>query len=277
VKQIRSLVPPIIPAISEGFRIGVTEQPYKIPYYAALLRLLYEQDEHSASEGPSLGKQILEDYWKGFQAFLDKLAWRETRLCIQFFAHLTVAGVISSESMFSLLQSFTTVLDEFGVSHGRAKKAALCAAEGLMIGGPILKPHSASAVTDIINAIQTYNESSAAAKWLVQPSVSTEIAAELLDISLAVLKVSDSSDFAETVYSYQQPYSHFPSLDPAVSVTFSLPSVLVPPEIIELDGLSTDSGEDAQVKKEEWPEFFPHLFPNDVRQSFISHLASVSN
>jgi hypothetical protein len=44
-----------------------------------------------------------------------------------------MAKVISIESMLSLLQSFTAVLDEFGVSHGRAKRAALCAAEGLMI------------------------------------------------------------------------------------------------------------------------------------------------
>lgn len=102
------------------------------------------------SDGPSLGKQILEDFWKGFQAYLDKLMWREMRLCvsaaglcgtsklftfmkIHFFAHLTVAKLVSTESMLALLQSFTAVLDEFGVSHGRAKKAAVCAAEGLMI------------------------------------------------------------------------------------------------------------------------------------------------
>jgi len=35
--------------------------------------------------------------------------------------------------MISLLQSFVAVLDEFGVSHGRAKKAALAAGEGLII------------------------------------------------------------------------------------------------------------------------------------------------
>lgn len=35
--------------------------------------------------------------------------------------------------MFSLLRSFTAVLDEFGVSNGRAKQAALCAGEGLLI------------------------------------------------------------------------------------------------------------------------------------------------
>jgi nuclear cap-binding protein subunit 1 len=56
-----------------------------------------------------------------------------TRAQIHFFSHLTMAKVISVESMFSLLQSFTAVLDEFGVSHGRAKRAALCAAEGLVI------------------------------------------------------------------------------------------------------------------------------------------------
>jgi hypothetical protein len=27
---------------------------------------------------------VLDDFWKGFQAYLDKLAWRETRLCVRF-------------------------------------------------------------------------------------------------------------------------------------------------------------------------------------------------
>ena len=43
-----------------------------------------------------------------------------------------MARMISPDSMISLLQAFTSVLDEFGVSHGRAKRAAMCAAEGLM-------------------------------------------------------------------------------------------------------------------------------------------------
>lgn len=34
--------------------------------------------------------------------------------------------------MLSLLRSFVAVLDEFGVSHARAKNAALCATEGLL-------------------------------------------------------------------------------------------------------------------------------------------------
>jgi nuclear cap-binding protein subunit 1 len=60
---------------------------------------------------------------------------------IHFFAHLTVANLISAESMVSLLQSFTAVLDEFGVSLSRAKRAALCAGEGLIIVCPSISPH----------------------------------------------------------------------------------------------------------------------------------------
>ena len=55
---------------------------------------------------------------------------------IHLFAHLTIAEVITTQTMFELLRSFAAVLDEFGVSHGRAKKAALCASEGLMIVRP---------------------------------------------------------------------------------------------------------------------------------------------
>lgn len=44
-----------------------------------------------------------------------------------------MAGLVSSQTLFELLRSFTAVLQEFGVSHGRAMKAGLCASEGLMI------------------------------------------------------------------------------------------------------------------------------------------------
>lgn len=72
-------------------RNSVTEQPYKIAYYAALLRLLHdpapsEAEEIQASGSsalPSLGKLVLEDFWKGFQGYLDKLAWRDIRLCVR--------------------------------------------------------------------------------------------------------------------------------------------------------------------------------------------------
>ncbi|KAJ7762752.1 MIF4G like-domain-containing protein [Mycena maculata] len=272
-KQIRESTPHVIPNLSEAFRIAVTEQPYKIPYYAALLRRLHDSPEEDAgdtSDISSLGKQILEDFWKGFQAYLDKLAWRETRLCIHFFAHLAVAKLIATDSLFGLLQSFTAVLEEFGVSHGRAKKAAVCAAEGLMIAGPALKSTSAEHVQEIINAIQAYNDTVTSPKLLVGPVLklySDEVSSnadELLDTVLQTLRILDESDFAETASSFSQPYTGYEDPDPATFTPYNLPSVLVPPEVIELDGLSTDSGEDAQVKKEEWPEYFLPLFDNDI-------------
>ncbi|EIN10194.1 hypothetical protein PUNSTDRAFT_43188 [Punctularia strigosozonata HHB-11173 SS5] len=262
-QQIREEGESNIPAVAEGFRIGVTEQPFKIPHYAALLRMLYDEPN------PSLGKQVLDDFWKGFQAFLDKLAWRETRLCVHFFAHLTLASVISPSSMFALLQSFVAVLDEFGVSQGRGKKAALCAAEGLMRAGPALVEDSSTNVNEIISAIQTYVDSVPASKRLVQPLVrlhtdsDSENAAELLDAALAALSALSASDppFAETSAVFLQPYLTLP---PFTADLFQLPSVLVPPEVIELDGMATEEGEDAPVKKEEWPEYYVRLFENEV-------------
>lgn len=275
-KQIQENTSSMLSAVSEGIRVAVTEQPYKIPYYAALLRLLHEPsppsgDTSATPPSPSLGKQVLEDFWKGFQGYLDKLSWRDVRLCIHFFAHLTVAQVISTESMAALLQSFAAVLDEFGVSYGRGKHAALCAAEGLMIAGAVIQKSLSSNTTEIIAAIQTFSEPIGSSKNLVQPitslhsqSVVLDHADEVLDSALAVLKSSEASEFADPPGSFPQPYLEYDDLDPAASPPFELPTILVPPEVIELDGLASDASEDVQVKKEEWPEFWFRLFDNSV-------------
>jgi nuclear cap-binding protein subunit 1 len=61
-------------------------------------------------------------------------------------------------------------------------------------------------------------------------------------------------------------------------VPFDLPSVLVPPEVIELEVLSPESSEDAPIKKEEWPEYMLRLFDNDVGNSSLpSWLANASS
>lgn len=69
-------------APSDLVNSSVTEQPYKTPYYAALLRLLHDPSDVGIPEETPLGRLILEDFWKGFQGYLDKVAWRETRLCV---------------------------------------------------------------------------------------------------------------------------------------------------------------------------------------------------
>ncbi|KAJ3496811.1 hypothetical protein NLJ89_g10434 [Agrocybe chaxingu] len=270
-QQIRDQVPRNIPNLAEAFRIAVTEQPYKIPFYAALLRLLHNPSDHGIPDESPVGRLVLEDFWKGFQAFVDTVSWRETRLCIHFFAHLTVAKVISVESMFSLLRSFTAVFDEFGVSHGRAKKAALCAGEGLLIAGPILKAHSSTSVDEIINAIQAYTDTTTQQKWLVSPAtrissqtIPHDANVELLDILLSSLVLLNKSNFNDTADCVPQPYKAYPDLDPTLVKPYDLPVVLVPPEVIELESIPADSGEEAQVKKEEWPEFYVRLFPSDI-------------
>src|ERR1700676_5338391 len=79
------------------------------------------------------------------------------------------------------------------------------------------------------------------------------------------LQTLDSTDFADSLTSFPQPYSEYAELDSSTSPLFNLPSVLVPPEIIELDGLSTSVGEDSQAKKDDWPEYFQRLFDAGVR------------
>ncbi|KAF5363779.1 hypothetical protein D9756_000886 [Leucocoprinus leucothites] len=256
-KQIREHQPLNIPNISEAFRISVTEQPYKIPFYTALLRNLYNTPDPAQSDAPVLGRLILEDFWKGFQGYLDKVAWRETRLCIQFFAHLTVAGLISPESMTSLLQSFVAVLDEFGVSHGRAKKAGLSAGEGLFIAGSVLKAHSPSSVNDMITAIHTYSESTTNAKWLVA------LNSRVLDSLLTALNTLNEGDFSGITDCLPQPYLRDGAADLEIA-KYDLPSVLVPPEIIEVEGITSETGSEAQIKKEEWPEYYFRVFTSEV-------------
>ncbi|KAF9645332.1 hypothetical protein BDM02DRAFT_3101505, partial [Thelephora ganbajun] len=261
-----------IPFVAECIRVGVTEQPHKIPYYAALLKILHEPPPPEIApgfpEGVSLGRSLLEDFWKGFQGYLDQLAWREIRLCIQFFAHLTTANIISAQSMISLLLSFTTVLDEFGVSQGRAKRAALCTVEGLLMAGRALKDHSVASVLDIINAVQAYVDTTTSSKSLVQPIVRFHALAEpiegsieILDCGLAAMKTLNSQDFVNLSDVFPQPYLDGPEL---VLPPFDLPSVLVPPEVVEMDTFGESSSEEAQVRREEWPEYHLILFDNDV-------------
>ena len=84
-----------------------------------------------------------------------------------------------------------------------------------------------------------------------------------MDCALAALQALNGKDFAQTAESVPQPYMDSP---PLTESSYDLPSVLVPPEIVEVDSLTTESGEDAQPKKEEWPQCYIRLFDDDVRR-----------
>jgi hypothetical protein len=74
------------------FYCSVTEQPFKIPFYAALLRSLYEPvvkteedvktENETESDDKTVGAKILDEFVRGFLSYLDSAAWRETRFCV---------------------------------------------------------------------------------------------------------------------------------------------------------------------------------------------------
>lgn len=84
---------------------------------------------------------------------------------------------------------------------------------------------------------------------------------------MTTLRKLNESDFSEIENCLPRPYTVYPPYDPSVLQPYALPSVLVPPEAIEMDALSP-GGEETQVKKDEWPEYFPRLFPSDVSPDF---------
>lgn len=75
------------------------------------------------------------------------------------------------------------------------------------------------------------------------------------------MKTLNSQDFANLSDVFPQPYLDGPE---SVLPPFDLPSVLVPPEVVEMDSLGEGSSEEVQVKKEEWPEYHLTLFDNEV-------------
>ena len=88
---------------------------------------------------------------------------------------------------------------------------------------------------------------------------------------LATLRKLNESDFQETENCLPRPYAVYPPFEPSVLQPYVLPSLLVPPEAIEMDTLSSGAEEEeSPVKKDEWPEFFLRLFPSDVSPDFTN-------
>lgn len=75
------------------------------------------------------------------------------------------------------------------------------------------------------------------------------------------MKTLNSQDFENLSNVFPQPYLEGPE---SALPPFDLPSVLVPPEVLEMDALGESSSEEVQVRKEEWPEYHLTLFDNDV-------------
>ncbi|KAG9017386.1 hypothetical protein FRB95_000806 [Tulasnella sp. JGI-2019a] len=269
-------------AIAEGLRIGVTELPFKIPFYAYLLCYL---DADSAQEptGDSRSQltSVLEDFVKGFQGYLDSLKWRELRLCIQFFGHLVSMQVVAPASLLAVLKSFTAVLDEPGVSYSRARQAGLCAGEGLLRAGVVLHTHDATSVNDIITALKAFADGSSQAKSLVAPLVRSydrlgDVSEELPDCKETIgclvksLTHMQDSSFQRRPAALPEPLP--PVMTPGIEpLLFELSAVLVPPDALDLEGEEIGAPapvlEDGQPKpplKQDVPYVYLSIFPSDM-------------
>ena len=75
--------------------------------------------EQEEQEFVNVGKEIVEDLIKSFQSFLDERKWKSVRYSVILFSQLTCLPVqsplIASTSLFTLLSSFLSVLDEPGL------------------------------------------------------------------------------------------------------------------------------------------------------------------
>ncbi|KIY47596.1 hypothetical protein FISHEDRAFT_45060 [Fistulina hepatica ATCC 64428] len=245
-----------VTALGDALRIAITEQPFKIPFYVPLIRLMYF--ENNGDHG--LGRRVVEELWRGCQAALDGLAradgraWPAVRAHVAFFAHLSVAGLVDATSYAGLLRALAAVLDEVAVSHARAKRVAVCAAEGALAAAPVL---DTSVRAEIATAIQSCADTVRAMHTVVRPLPAPEAADELLDVLLAVLRAEDTDG---DEYVFPRPYLRIAadSSLPSDFVPFSLPVVLVPPEVVDLDEGAVDTSRD------DWPEYYLRLFGNDV-------------
>ncbi|KAG8851988.1 hypothetical protein FRB96_009004 [Tulasnella sp. 330] len=269
-------------AIAEGLRTGVTELPFKIPFYAYLLSYLDADLAQEPSDGPRTQLTgVLDDFVKGFQAYVDSLKWRELRLCIQFFAHLVSLRVVAPASLLAVLKSFIAVLDEPGVSYTRARQAGLCAGEGVLRAGVALHAHDAAGVNDLIAALKAFSDGSSQAKSLVAPLVRSydnpeDVEVDLPDcketIQCLVKSLVDMQDASFERRPAALPEPLPPVMAPGVEpLLFELSAVLVPPDALDLEGEEISASgpvvEDGQPKpplKQDVPYVYLSVFPPDM-------------
>ncbi|KAG8818678.1 hypothetical protein FRC19_010401 [Serendipita sp. 401] len=251
-------------SIIEGLQIGITQQPYKMPFWATLLTLVIGP-EGLETDVP-WPNRICSDLVRGFQAQLDKLRWREIRLYLQFFGHLAAIGFITPESMVSQLLSFTSVLDEPGVSYERASMAALCAGEALLRAASVLHNHSPHKVYDILSVLGAFSQSLQAQTSMSQPVIllhtqEAHNTNEQLKCLLSALREVEDDGFAypATLLRPQEDFPQLQDLEP----TFALPSILVPPEIAHVEEEISTSA--PAVHHRELPTVWIRLF--DVEPS----------
>ncbi|EIW70239.1 hypothetical protein TREMEDRAFT_43823 [Tremella mesenterica DSM 1558] len=156
------------PAVLEGFRIGVTQEPYKHHLYVCLLLQLSRKHQSdpidedvkvgekrkASDDGPDHGREIIQDLTQAFRIWVEGRQWLNMRLTLQFFALLVVTKLISAESILGVCTSLLAVLSELGGGGDRAERVIRAVSEALMRCGHVLYVTNPDSVEHMIGMIE---------------------------------------------------------------------------------------------------------------------------
>ncbi|GAA6063502.1 hypothetical protein JCM10212_004764 [Sporobolomyces blumeae] len=196
-------------------------------------------DDKPEAEKVNVGKAIVEDLMKAFQAFLDERKWRSVRYCVTLFAQLTAlpthAPLVAVSSLMTLLTSFLSVLDEPGLRAARGDECVRIIVEAL------LRTDGSDAESSGVETLKTGVQNYMAGRRIEKDVFADEeTKAQWVDsLDNLVTSLSSTSEDNLSVSSILLPPS-LPSLAPTSETSEAveplyLPMVLVPPELDDTD------------------------------------------
>ncbi|GAA5880762.1 hypothetical protein JCM16303_004343 [Sporobolomyces ruberrimus] len=192
----------------------------------------------------NVGKEIVEDLMKAFQAFLDERKWKSVRYCVTLFAQLTSiplsAPLVAPTSLMTLLSSFLSVLDEPGLRLSRGDECVRIIVEALLRleGGDEGAFQAAGGLETLKEGIQGYVDARKVGKDAFADEETKEQWVDTLEYLVSSLM--RSSDGGGYPVSSILPPPSLPSISnsspsSAPSEPLYLPMILVPPELEETD------------------------------------------
>ncbi|GAA5870142.1 hypothetical protein JCM8547_006899 [Rhodosporidiobolus lusitaniae] len=205
-----------------------------------------EEKKEDEVEKVNVGKEIVQDLMKAFQAFLDERKWKSVRYCVVLFAHLTFlpasSPLISVSSLITLLTSFVSVLDEPGLRAARGDECVRIIVEALLrldsaaIAGEVGIDTLRDGVQGYLSSrrieMELFADEETKGQW--------QDPLEQLVTSLTTASSSDAEDSYPITAVLPDPFTLLSSAssddtDAASSEPLMLPMILVPPESDEGD------------------------------------------
>ncbi|GAA5895142.1 hypothetical protein JCM6882_008291 [Rhodosporidiobolus microsporus] len=207
-----------------------------------------EEKKADEVEKVNVGREIVRDLMKAFQAFLDERKWKSVRYCVVLFAHLTAlppsAPLVSLPSLITLLASFLSVLDEPGLRAARGDDCVRVIVEALL-RVEADKLAGESGVDTLRDGVQGYLGSRRVEREVFADEENREQWQDPLEqLVTSLTSASSSSDESTFPPSSTLPDPYLllaPSDEPSSSSSalddepLTLPLVLVPPESDEGD------------------------------------------